>query len=71
MNTILEYATKIRRELHQYPEIGFELPKTLALVHRELEVMGIPYTEKIRKEQYCGNHQPGDEDLCPQCSHGY
>ncbi len=40
------YARKLRRELHQYPEIGFDLPRTLALVRRELENMGIPYTEE-------------------------
>ena len=39
------YAIELRRELHQYPEIGFDLPRTLALVRRELEEMGIPYTE--------------------------
>lgn len=37
------YAVALRRELHQYPEIGFDLPRTLALVRRELEDMGIPY----------------------------
>ena len=40
------YARNIRRELHEYPEIGFDLPKTLAVVRRELDAMGIPYTEK-------------------------
>ena len=30
------YAISLRRELHQYPEIGFDLPRTLALVRREL-----------------------------------
>ncbi len=43
---MLNYATEIRRELHTYPEIGFDLPKTLALVRRELEKMGVPYTEE-------------------------
>ena len=42
----LTYAIKLRRELHEYPEIGFDLPKTLALVRRELDAMGIPYTEQ-------------------------
>lgn len=37
------YAIELRRELHRYPEIGFDLPRTLALVRRELEAMGIPY----------------------------
>ena len=41
-----EYIIRIRRELHEYPEIGFDLPRTLSLVRRELDNMGIPYTEK-------------------------
>ena len=42
-----EYVVKVRRELHQIPEIGFELPKTTAVVKRELEKMGVPYTEEF------------------------
>ena len=34
------YSKSLREELHQYPELGFELPKTLAVVHRELDKMG-------------------------------
>jgi len=41
------YIIKLYRELHQVPEIGFELPKTLAIVRRELDNIGIPYTEEI------------------------
>ncbi len=41
-----EYIVKIRRELHMVPELTFELPKTLAIVRRELDAIGIPYTEK-------------------------
>lgn len=43
MNT---YARKIRRELHRHPEIGFDLPNTVAVVRRELEAIGLPYTEQ-------------------------
>jgi len=43
---LYEYAVKIRRRLHEYPEVGFELPMTAALVKSELEAMGIAYTEK-------------------------
>ncbi len=46
---MLPYVTDIRRELHMYPEVGFDLPRTLALVRRELDKMGIPYTEKYGK----------------------
>ncbi len=31
---------RIRRKLHQYPEIGFDLPKTTDFVYKELEKMG-------------------------------
>jgi len=41
-----EYIIAIRRQLHQFPEIGFDLPRTVALVKRELDAMGIPYTEE-------------------------
>lgn len=40
-----DYVIKLRREIHMYPEIDFDLPKTVALVKRELDSMGIPYTE--------------------------
>lgn len=41
-----EYINKIRQELHQYPELAYDLPMTLGIVRRELEAMGLPYTEK-------------------------
>ena len=42
-----QYIIRLRRELHQIPEIGFDLPKTLAVVRRELELIGLPYTESF------------------------
>ncbi len=44
-----EYAIQIRRRLHQYPEIGFDLDRTLALVRSELTDIGLPYTEAYGK----------------------
>lgn len=41
-----EYILEMRHELHMYPEVAFDLPKTLALIRRELEKLGIPFTEQ-------------------------
>ena len=42
-----DYIIRVRRELHKVPELGFELPKSLAIIRRELDAIGIPYTEEI------------------------
>ena len=47
MEKYIAYAKQMRHELHQIPEIGFDLPKTLAVVRRELDAMGISYTEEF------------------------
>ena len=44
-----DYIIRVRRELHKVPEIGFDLPKSLAILRRELDAIGIPYTEDIGK----------------------
>ncbi len=49
-----DYIVAIRRELHRIPEVGFDLPKTLAVVRRELEAMGIPYTDRYGKSSLVG-----------------
>lgn len=41
-----EYMIEIRRRLHMYPEVDFELPNTVKLVKQELDSMGISYTEQ-------------------------
>lgn len=41
------YIIKIRRELHEVPELGFDLPKSKAIICRELDAIGIPYTEEF------------------------
>ncbi|MBQ4193242.1 MAG: amidohydrolase [Clostridia bacterium] len=38
-----EDLVRIRRTLHEYPELGWELQKTSALVREELDKAGIPY----------------------------
>lgn len=46
LNELFDYAVKIRRLLHTYPEVGFELERTVSLVAGELDKMGIPYTDR-------------------------
>lgn len=46
-NEIKEYMVDIRRRIHENPEIGFDLPKTTALVKDELDKLGISYTSPI------------------------
>ena len=56
-----QYIINLRRELHQCPEVGFELEKTTAIVKRELEANGIAYTEK-----YCESSVVAD--INPECT---
>lgn len=53
-----EYAVKIRRELHRRPEIGFDLPCTLALLRRELDAIGVEYTEEFGKSSIVATINP-------------
>ncbi len=53
-----DYILQIRRQLHQYPEIGFELPRTVALVKQELDKIGIIYTEKYGTSSIVGVINP-------------
>ena len=41
-----DYLVRVRREMHKVPELGFELPKSLAILRKELDAIGIPYTEE-------------------------
>lgn len=56
-----DYIVAIRREIHEYPETDFDLPKTVAVVKRELDRMGIPYTEKYGKSSVVGYINPDKE----------
>ena len=42
-----DYIVRVRREMHKIPELGFELPKSLAILRKELEDLDIPYTEEF------------------------
>ena len=53
-----EYIVNLRHELHEYPEIGFELPKTISVVKRELEKLDIAYTEQYGESSVVATINP-------------
>ena len=53
-----DYIVKLRRELHEYPELEFDLPRTIALVKRELDAIGIEYTEKYGQSSVVATINP-------------
>ena len=53
-----EYIISLRHEIHEYPEIGFDLPKTIAVVKRELDALGIEYTEKYGESSVVATINP-------------
>ena len=61
INPDKDYMTKLRHEIHMYPEVDYDLPKTVALIKRELEALGIPYTEKYGKGSVVGYINPDKE----------
>ena len=52
------YVISARRRLHEYPEIGFDLPRTLLFVRGELDNMGVEYTEKYGKSSIVATVNP-------------
>lgn len=53
-----EYILALRHEIHEYPELEFNLPRTLAVVRRELDDLGIPYTEQYGRSSIVGYLNP-------------
>ena len=63
INIDKDYIIKLRREIHMYPEVDYDLPKTVALVKRELDAMGVPYTEKYGQGSVVGYINPDKTDF--------
>ncbi|MBE6643937.1 MAG: amidohydrolase [Ruminococcaceae bacterium] len=53
-----EYIIALRREIHEYPEIGFDLPKTISVVKRELDKIGVEYTERYGESSVVATINP-------------
>ncbi len=52
------YVRDVRRRLHMYPEIGFELPRTLQLLRVSLDELGVAYTEEYGKSSIVATINP-------------
>ena len=52
------YVIKARRQFHMYPEIGFDLDRTLTFIKGELDKMGVEYTEKYGKSSLVATINP-------------
>ncbi|MBO5340558.1 MAG: amidohydrolase [Oscillospiraceae bacterium] len=59
---LFQYAVSARRTIHEYPEVGFELDRTVDFVCSQLEQMGIPHTTKYGKGSVVGYLGTGDSD---------
>ena len=63
INALFEYAVTVRRQLHEYPETGFDLEKTVALVSEELRKMGVLYTYAYGKCSVVAELGRGDKTI--------
>lgn len=52
------YVVNLRRELHMHAEIGFDLDQTLAILRRELDAIGVEYTEQYGKSSIVATVNP-------------
>lgn len=53
-----EYIKELQHELHRFPELSFDLPLTVGIVKRELDKIGIEYTEKYGKSSIVADLNP-------------
>lgn len=51
-------VVRIRRQLHMYPEIGFDLPLTLQFLRTELDGIGVEYTEQYGRSSIVATVNP-------------
>ena len=63
LNELFAYAVSIRRQLHKYPEVGFELERTTALVRHELEKMGIAADPRYGVCSLCAEIGQGEKTI--------
>lgn len=50
-----QWLISVRRELHEHPELDFDLPETTGIIYRYLDEIGIPYKTGIGKSGIVAN----------------
>ena len=55
---MLSDVIRLRRELHENPEVGFDLERTLAILRRELDAIGVEYTEEYGRSSIVATVNP-------------
>ena len=53
------HTVRLRREIHEYPELGEDLPKTKAAVLRELQPLGLDIIESPKTSSFVARMQTG------------
>ncbi len=43
----IDYCIKVRRDIHMYPETGFDIEKTINYITNELDKFGVKYYKNI------------------------